>query len=108
MHMSDEAGDAAILGLSIHQETLDHVAGAHARAAWLFLNDHPAFGRAEDIRYTDEHRLGRLWSAFSSTKQGKYLVTTLLSTLSRRASRSIQLRQHKSRNLRSHPPQLCR
>lgn len=70
-HMSDEAGDAAILGLTIHQETLDELPSAHARAAWLFLNDAPAFRCAEDIRYTDEHRLGRLWSPFASTKARK-------------------------------------
>jgi hypothetical protein len=66
--MSDEAGEVAILGLGQHKETLEALPSRHARATWLSLHDPEAFKHAEEIRFTDERRGGRMWGAFIGLK----------------------------------------
>jgi hypothetical protein len=39
------------------------------RSLWVFLNEAYSFRRAEEIRYTDEQRHGRMWSGYAGPKQ---------------------------------------
>ncbi len=63
--MSDEVGQAAILGLPDWQERLGMIDGAHRRAHWLYVQSREAFRQAEEIRYAEENQNAqRLWDGF--------------------------------------------
>jgi hypothetical protein len=62
--IADEAGQAAIYSISQAPERLDELQNAHDRSLWVFLHDAAGFRRAEEVRYTDEHRRGRKWDGF--------------------------------------------
>ncbi len=66
--MSDEVGQTAMLAtVPDRWETIEVFEGlqnAHERSLWLFVNDGASFQRAEEARYTDDHRKGRMWSGF--------------------------------------------
>lgn len=70
--MTDEAGQWAILhapGGDQGRQTLRNLSNPHERAMWLFLNDPERFRRAEEVRYTDTRRQGRMWSGFVGPRQ---------------------------------------
>jgi hypothetical protein len=62
--MAEEAGQSAIYSIAQAPERLDELQNAHDRALWVFLNDAAGFRRAEEVRFTDEHRRGRKWDGF--------------------------------------------
>lgn len=62
--MADEAGQTALYGVTQHRDALDALENGHARARWMFLNDLDAFRHAEEVRFTDERRRGRMWDGF--------------------------------------------
>ncbi|MBF0181923.1 MAG: hypothetical protein HQM03_18045 [Magnetococcales bacterium] len=62
--LTDELGQEAMWSVVRDQESFGKLENAHDRATWLFLHDPEAFQRAEEIRYTDSHRLGRMWDGF--------------------------------------------
>ncbi len=62
--MTDEPGQAAIYSVAQDSEHLDTLQNAHDRALWMFLNDAVAFRHAEEVRFTDERRRGRMWDGF--------------------------------------------
>jgi hypothetical protein len=62
--MADEAGQAAIYSVAESPGPLDALQNAHDRALWMFLNDIARFRHAEEVRFTDERRRGRMWDGF--------------------------------------------
>jgi hypothetical protein len=62
--MADEAGQAAIYSVAEAADRLDTLQNAHDRALWMFLNDAARFRHAEEVRFTDERRRGRMWDGF--------------------------------------------
>jgi hypothetical protein len=62
--MADEVGQTAILGVVSDRAKIEALRNGHERALWLFLNDPAGFRRAEESRYTDERRQGRMWDGF--------------------------------------------
>jgi hypothetical protein len=62
--MSDEAGQTALYGVALGRADLDDLPNGHARALWLYINERNTFRRAEEIRYSDDHRHGKLWEGF--------------------------------------------
>ena len=62
--MADEAGQAAIYSIAQAPDHLDALQNAHDRALWMFLNDVAGFRHAEEVRFTDERRRGRMWDGF--------------------------------------------
>lgn len=62
--MTDEPGQAAIYSVARDPDHLDTLQNAHDRALWMFLNDAVAFRHAEEVRFTDERRRGRMWDGF--------------------------------------------
>jgi hypothetical protein len=65
--MGDEAGQAAIYGLARDRHSLDQLPNGYGRALWTFTNEPDLFRRAEESRYTDEHRRGRKWDGYVGT-----------------------------------------
>jgi hypothetical protein len=62
--MADEPGQAALYSITGSTETLDSLENGHARALWMFLKDPAGFGHAEEVRYADDRRYGRMWDGF--------------------------------------------
>jgi len=62
--MTDEAGQAALYSISNAADILDSLENGHARALWMFLKDPAGFGHAEEVRYADDRRYGRMWDGF--------------------------------------------
>jgi hypothetical protein len=66
-NMADEAGQTALYSVIEDRTQLDDLGNAHERALWMFLNDPTGFLRAEEVRFTDERRRGRMWDGFIGT-----------------------------------------
>jgi hypothetical protein len=66
--MSDEPGQAALLGVLPDHKPLKPLQNGHARAAWVFVNEPDSFRRAEEARFTDERRRGRMWSGYAGER----------------------------------------
>lgn len=62
--MTDEAGQAALYSITNSTDILDSLENGHARALWMFLKDPTGFGHAEEVRYADDRRYGRMWDGF--------------------------------------------
>lgn len=62
--LADEAGQTAIYSVARDPSQLDDLQNAHDRALWMFLHDRAGFRHAEEVRYTDERRRGRMWDGF--------------------------------------------
>jgi len=65
--MADEPGQTAIFGVAQDREQLVALANGHARAMWMFVNDPVRFRQAEEVRFTDDRRRGRMWDGFIGT-----------------------------------------
>lgn len=64
--MTDEIGQRAIFSVVSDDDIDTYLAleSAHDRALFVFLRNPNAFRHAEDIRYADEYRKGRMWDGF--------------------------------------------
>lgn len=62
--MTDEAGQVALYSITNSADILDSLENGHARALWMFLKDPAGFGHAEEVRYADDRRYGRMWDGF--------------------------------------------
>ena len=66
-NMADEAGQTALYSVIEDRTRLDNLGNAHDRALWMFLKEPAGFLRAEEVRFTDERRRGRMWDGFIGT-----------------------------------------
>lgn len=62
--MSDEGGQVALHSVAQDPDFLDGLRNGHDRALWMFINDPEGFRHAEEVRFTDERRRGRMWDGF--------------------------------------------
>nr|WP_221238520.1 hypothetical protein [Roseospira visakhapatnamensis] len=62
--LSDEPGQAAIYSVADDPAFLDGLANPHARTLWMFLNAPDRFRHAEEVRFTDDRRRGRMWAGY--------------------------------------------
>ena len=62
--MTDEVGQTALLSVVSERDHLESLENAYDRSLWVFLNEPAAFRRAEEVRYTDHYRQGRMWDGF--------------------------------------------
>jgi hypothetical protein len=62
--MVDEAGQTALYSVAQDRDWLDGPHNAYDRALWMLLKDPIRFRHAEEVRFTDEHRRGRMWDGF--------------------------------------------
>ncbi len=58
--LSDEPGQAAIYSVAEDPVFLDGLANPHARSLWMFLNAQDRFRHAEEVRFTEDRRRGRM------------------------------------------------
>jgi len=63
--LADEAGQTALYGVIEDAAILDGLPNGYARSVWAFLNHLTEFRHAEEVRYTDDRRGGRMWSGYS-------------------------------------------
>lgn len=66
--MTDEEGQTALLSVISDHAVFNTLENAHARAMWVFINAQDAFRRAEETRYANHNRLGRMWDGFVGPK----------------------------------------
>lgn len=73
IEMTDEIGQTALQSVISENDLEDYhnLENEHDRALFVFLRDRnqDAFRRAEEIRYTDQYRKGRMWSGFVGPKE---------------------------------------
>lgn len=62
--LADEPGQAALYSTARDPVLLDGLANAHARSMWIFLRAQDRFRHAEEVRYTEDHRRGRMWAGY--------------------------------------------
>jgi hypothetical protein len=62
--IADEAGQVALYSVTKDRAQLDELRNANDRALWMFVDEPDAFQRAEEVRFTDERRRGRMWDGF--------------------------------------------
>jgi hypothetical protein len=66
--MATEFGQAALLAVVEDRLLVEELENAYDRSLWVFLNEPTSFRRAEEIRHTDQHRQGRMWSGYEGPK----------------------------------------
>ena len=62
--VADEPGQVALYSVAEDRRLLDELRNPNDRSLWMFLNEPDAFRRAEEVRFTDERRRGRMWDGF--------------------------------------------
>ena len=62
--MADEPGQVALLGATTDTETVEQLPNGIARAVWMLVAEPARFEDAEQVRYTDSRRYGRMWDGF--------------------------------------------
>jgi hypothetical protein len=67
--LATEAGRAALLSVVDDRLLVMELENDYDRSLWVFLNESHSFRRAEEARYTDERRHGRLWSGYAGPKK---------------------------------------
>ena len=68
LEMTDDLGQESLYATAIDREGFAGQENAEARSLWLFLKEPGSFRRAEEIRYADNYRLGRMWDGFIGPK----------------------------------------
>jgi hypothetical protein len=63
-HLADEAGQVALYSVLQDSTPLDAQQNGIARALYVLSHDPAAFRQAEEARYSDAHRRGRMWSGY--------------------------------------------
>ena len=63
--MATEAGRTALLSVVEDRLLVMELENDYDRSLWVFLNETHSFRRAEEARYTDERRHGRMWSGYA-------------------------------------------
>lgn len=62
--LADEPGQNALQDVIANDIAFKAVEGGHNRALWALMNEPQSFRLAEEVRYNDEKRRGRMWSGF--------------------------------------------
>lgn len=62
--LADAPGQAALYSVADDPAFLDGLVNAHARSMWMFLRAQDRFRHAEEVRYTEDRRRGRMWAGY--------------------------------------------
>ena len=62
--LADAPGQAALYSVAEDPAFLDGIANAHARSMWVFLKAQDRFRHAEEVRFTEDRRRGRMWAGY--------------------------------------------
>ena len=62
--LTDEPGQAALYSVAEDPAFLDGLENPHARSLWMFLNAQERFRHAEEVRFTEDRRRGRMWAGY--------------------------------------------
>jgi hypothetical protein len=62
--IADEPGQVALYSVTQDRGQLDGLRNANDRSLWMFLEEPEGFRHAEEVRFTDERRRGRMWDGF--------------------------------------------
>lgn len=62
--LADEPGQNALQDVIANRAVFDTMDGGHNRSLWALMNEPDNFRLAEEVRYNDEKRRGRMWTGF--------------------------------------------
>lgn len=71
--LSSDVGQVALYSVAEDPTLLDGLANPHARSLWMFLNAQERFRHAEEVRYSENHRRGRMWAGYV-TEAGRVVM----------------------------------
>ena len=69
--MAREDGQEALFDVTTDPRKLEVMENGHARAVWMFVHDPRGWEHAEQVRYADDRRFGRMWDGFTGPKRCK-------------------------------------
>jgi len=84
--LSDEPGQAALYSVAEDPARLEGMANAHRRSLWMFLKAQDRFRHAEEVRFTEDRRRGRMWIGILRPRMRLYPLSR--SSLARRTPTS--------------------
>lgn len=64
--LADDAGQAALYSVAEDPAWLGDLANGHARSMWMFLRAPDRFRHAEEVRFTEDRRRGRMWAGYAT------------------------------------------
>ncbi len=67
--LADEPGQNALQDVVTNRAVFDTVDGGHNHALWVLMNEPQNFRLAEEVRYNDEKRRGRMWAGYVVEKK---------------------------------------
>ena len=62
--LADEPGQNVLYDVISNRSQFDAILGGHNKALWALVNEPTNFRLAEEVRFNDEKRRGRMWSGF--------------------------------------------
>lgn len=62
--IADELGQVALYRVAPDRVELDELRNANDRALWMVVHERDVFRHAEEVRFTDDRRRGRMWDGF--------------------------------------------
>ncbi len=66
--LAGEDGQAALFDVADDLGALEGMENGHARATWMFVRAPKRWDHAEQVRFADERRFGRMWDGFVGPK----------------------------------------
>jgi hypothetical protein len=62
--LADEPGQGAIYSVAPDAAFLDSLSNPYERSLWMFINAQDRFRHAEEVRFTEDRRRGRMWAGY--------------------------------------------
>ena len=62
--LANDVGQAALYSVAQNPAFLDDLANPHARSLWMFIRDQSRFIQAEEVRFTEDRRRGKMWAGY--------------------------------------------
>ncbi len=62
--LADEPGQGALYSVAADAAFLDSLSNPYERSLWMFINMLDRFRHAEEVRFTEDRRRGRMWAGY--------------------------------------------
>ena len=62
--LADEPGQAALYSVAPDGAFLDSLSNPYERSLWMFIKAQDRFRHAEEVRFTEDRRRGRMWAGY--------------------------------------------
>lgn len=62
--LADEVGQVALFSVTRHSAAIKDLPSGYSRGLWVFIHAYEEFERAEEARFADGRRSGRMWAGY--------------------------------------------